>query len=146
MSPVRNRLFATIAAVVSHKDILLTRQIDYTIPITGILVKDAGIDLVNGLYPIDGHFEGAPKFTKELLWEGSRANIHLYKCKTIIRTRFWFISIPSDPSQPGTDRDLDFYSTREFAGEELVPPVSPSEWQERAQGQSPPPRLTFLFE
>ena len=51
------------------------------------------------------------KYCKIGMWNNENINFSLFRCKLSDETRRWYISIVPKNIQPGTNKDVDFYST-----------------------------------
>lgn len=72
-------------------------------------VHAAGVRAVNGTYCITGAVDSVARYTKEGIWKSRREVFSLYRCQLNDQSRKWFISIVPQNSEPGTDKDVDFY-------------------------------------
>lgn len=75
-----------------------------------IIVEGAGVHAVNGVYTRDGHLDNVGKYSKTEVWDNDEAIFSLFRCKLSDGTRRWYISIVPKGIQPGTNKDIDFYS------------------------------------
>jgi len=108
-----------------------------------IVVSGAGTDAVNGVYTRCANVATPfPIFVmKNGHWNGE--NVTFTLCTCVLRSGFrqWFISI-TDSEQPGTDRDVDFYTSARFNTMVTRPPTSG--WKTAANGVAPIPSLQFV--
>jgi len=112
---------------------------------TKVVVSGAGCTAVNGVYVRrDSAEDPAPMFLKEDgEWEDEDVVFTMHNCKMISTKWTWFISI-ADEEQPGTDRDVDFYSSPPSPTMLQSPPVS--HWKVKQHGQSPAPSFKFMYD
>ena len=109
-----------------------------------VIVKGAGTEDVNGVYEFDGYFEAGaseqvdtvtPKWCKCV----SGKRLTLYRCRVKDRNFTWYISILSE--KPGTNRDIDFYSSQKTQPA-TMPPVGG--WNMCKKAEKPPPKIQII--
>jgi hypothetical protein len=106
----------------------------------GVRVKGAGLDCANGIYVIDGTFDGDLKFAKRGIWRGKEEIFSLYRYKNQGSKR-WFISIVPVGSEPGTNDDIDFYCNDQSTQDTDYPPGQG--WVEREESAEPAPVIEY---
>eukprot|EP00567_Pseudictyota_dubia_P007508 CAMPEP_0197442408 /NCGR_PEP_ID=MMETSP1175-20131217/8425_1 /TAXON_ID=1003142 /ORGANISM="Triceratium dubium, Strain CCMP147" /LENGTH=3192 /DNA_ID=CAMNT_0042972873 /DNA_START=42 /DNA_END=9620 /DNA_ORIENTATION=- len=103
-----------------------------------IVVDGAGVSAVDGMYTRDGIFDHIPKYSKAGVWNNEEQIFSLFRCKLSDGTRRWYISIVPKGVQPGTNRDIDFYSAPIVTENSRYPPEN--KWTPaKSQGVGPPP-------
>uniref|UniRef100_A0A6U1NXZ7 Uncharacterized protein n=1 Tax=Cyclophora tenuis TaxID=216820 RepID=A0A6U1NXZ7_CYCTE len=112
--------------------------------LSSVVVADAGLSMVNGVYTRDGTHEGAPKFVQTVRWkkEGEITAITIYRCSVTNNTKHWYISIVPKGVCPGTNLDIDFYSAPMRVDNPTAPPVQG--WTRAEEGLHPPPTVLKL--
>ena len=71
--------------------------------------------------------------------DGSGKTLTLFRCTMRSHQKWWFLS-EADEEQPGTDKDIDYYSHKSKTHEESEPPCTG--WTTcRNSGVDPPPTL-----
>ena len=108
-----------------------------------VIVANAGLGLVNGVYRRDGSLEGVRKFTRHGEWKGSSEVFSLYLCEVSNKTKHWYISIAPAGRQPGTNADIDFYSAPMGHERPDFPPTHG--WTKAQDGAFPPPTITTVM-
>mmetsp|Transcript_6257 Transcript_6257/g.14120 ORF Transcript_6257/g.14120 Transcript_6257/m.14120 type:complete len:223 (-) Transcript_6257:79-747(-) len=105
-----------------------------------IVVANAGLPVINGVYHREGTFEHAGKYVKSGVWKGVNEEFSLFRCNVSNNTKHWYISIVPAGVQPGTNTDIDFYSAPVGGENPDYPPVSG--WTKANEGVNPPPVVT----
>eukprot|EP00511_Aplanochytrium_stocchinoi_P005056 CAMPEP_0204823222 /NCGR_PEP_ID=MMETSP1346-20131115/1308_1 /ASSEMBLY_ACC=CAM_ASM_000771 /TAXON_ID=215587 /ORGANISM="Aplanochytrium stocchinoi, Strain GSBS06" /LENGTH=671 /DNA_ID=CAMNT_0051949777 /DNA_START=112 /DNA_END=2127 /DNA_ORIENTATION=- len=109
-----------------------------------VIIEGAGSVSVNGTYEFDGYFEpGAsdqvdtvtPKWCK--VTDGVRFT--LYRCRVKDRNFTWYISNLSN--KPGTNRDVDYYSSQKNQPNPMPPLVG---WTVCKKALKPAPRIQIV--
>jgi len=100
-----------------------------------INVRGAGNGSVNGDYVREGMLDGVGKYVKKGVWEGLACTFSLFRCHVSNDTKHWYISIVPVGKKPGTNTDIDFYTSQ--ADGEF--PAS-SGWVAVGEGKEPCPR------
>ena len=106
-----------------------------------VIVANAGLGLVNGVYRRDGNFESAGKYARHGKWKGSAEVFSLFLCNVSNNTKHWYISIVPAGVQPGTNADIDFYSAPMSHERPDFPPTHG--WTKAQEGVHPPPTITI---
>jgi len=108
------------------------------------LVRNAGVDEVNGIYTSTFKLGEVPSYVKQAERPGDNT-FTLFRCTMKSKQKWWFISI-ADLEKPGTDKDIDYYQHKSTPDQENEPPVFG--WSTVAgahcRGIDPPPCLTRL--
>ena len=107
-----------------------------------IRVQNAGSAIVNGIYEIMGTHDRVKVYSKQIVWEGSRKTISLFRCRIRSYTKRWFLAIVPEGEVPGTNMDIDFYSAPLNSMNPNVPPGSG--WVIGDAGEPPFPTVTYL--
>jgi len=104
-----------------------------------IIVEGAGVAAVNGVYTRDGSLDKAGKYRNTGVWKNREVVFSLFRCKLSDGTRRWYISIVPKNIQPGTNKDIDFYSApTENELSDDAPPEN--RWTTaKGEGVDPPP-------
>jgi hypothetical protein len=113
--------------------------VDQFCDISKVIVSNAGNEEVNGNYMRDGICEGAHKFSKNGVFNGSDCTYSLFKCNVSNNTQHWYISVVPHGTLPGTSNDIDFYSASVTPECHIVPPSNG--WNKAAEGTHPPPSI-----
>ena len=106
-------------------------------------VSGAGTEFVNGLYEFDKEFIGSEfqyhYVVPDNASSGVGKKLTLFHCKTLDNSKWWYLS-EADPNEPGTTKDIDYYSCKIKPG--LILP-SLSGWAKLNEGAgiNPPPKL-----
>lgn len=107
-----------------------------------VIVKDAGVDAVNGIYSSDKTCDGVPKFTKASVSDGQNRVFTLFRCQLSDRSRRWYISVVPPNQKPGTNKDIDFYFCPATGHDNQVP--HGCTWQTSKDiGVDPPPTVEW---
>ena len=131
---------------------LIDASSDMRPPPKGFVVSDAGCTFVNGKYIYSGPLtedgfarpNGDIQYVRKIPQsiperDGGGKTLTLFRCTMRSHQKWWFLS-EADEEQPGTDKDIDYYSHKSKAHEESEPP--PSGWTTcRNSGVDPPPIL-----
>ena len=106
--------------------------------ISKVVVSNAGIGDVNGVYMQYGACNGVPKFSK---YGQNYVTYSLVKCYVANNTPHWYISVVPNRTAQGTSNDIDFYSApASFTPEsQLLPPADG--WVKANEGISPNPQI-----
>eukprot|EP00547_Thalassionema_nitzschioides_P005510 CAMPEP_0194205836 /NCGR_PEP_ID=MMETSP0156-20130528/5031_1 /TAXON_ID=33649 /ORGANISM="Thalassionema nitzschioides, Strain L26-B" /LENGTH=3092 /DNA_ID=CAMNT_0038932219 /DNA_START=10 /DNA_END=9288 /DNA_ORIENTATION=+ len=102
-----------------------------------IVVDGAGLDVINGVFERQGSFEGAGKFVKKGVWNGTEETFSMFRCNVSNNTKHWYISIVPKGVQPGTNTDIDFYSAPVSRHTPDLPPSAG--WTKANEGVPPCP-------
>mmetsp|Transcript_11016 Transcript_11016/g.20544 ORF Transcript_11016/g.20544 Transcript_11016/m.20544 type:complete len:365 (-) Transcript_11016:2089-3183(-) len=78
--------------------------------IRDVVVRGCGVPEINGVYTRAGSFDGVPKYSQSVRYNGRDEEFSLFRCRLTDNTRRWYISIVPMSSHPGTTRDIDFYA------------------------------------
>lgn len=115
-----------------------------------IIVRDAGVPVVCGLYRFAGTATAQGyadrgkeiKFVREIPAgeEGAGKKLTIFRCTLRSLQKWWFLS-EADAENPGTDRDTDYYKRKSDDENSACPP--PCGWITcpNAAGMDPPPKL-----
>jgi len=115
-------------------------QVDY-VNGTKVIVSGAGVKAINGIYTRSGSFDGVAKYQKNGIWKDKEETFSLFRCKLSDQSKRWYISIVPKNIQPGTNKDLDFYSAQ---GRNEFSEYPPEKWMTAmGEGIDPPPTLTW---
>ena len=107
-----------------------------------VIVSGAGIAAVNGMYTRNGSFDNVAKYYKTGVWKDREEVFSLFRCRLSDQTRRWYISIVPSNIQPGTNKDIDFYSAPALNDHCEYPPEKT--WTtSKSEGMDPPPVLTW---
>lgn len=107
-------------------------------------VQGAGLDVVNGVYKMNGRFDSVGKYTRMAPWQDQTHEFSLFRCNTSNGAKHWYISIVPLGVQPGTSTDIDFYSAHVSQQEPNYPPETG--WTAASEGKAPPPTVTMPYE
>lgn len=107
-----------------------------------ILVDQAGLQELNGVYEQAGNFEQAGRYEFKNTWNGKETTFTLFRCNVSNNTKHWFISIVPKDVQPGTNKDVDFYSAPVTEDDQGLPPKEG--WTKAAEGLLPPPSVHIV--
>ena len=77
-----------------------------------ILVENAGVPEVNGIYNFVQIFNESGFYGRTGTFQNKPVNYTLYKCSVQGGNYQWFLSITPAGSMPGTTQDVDFYSAQ----------------------------------
>ena len=130
---------------------------EYRPPPRAFCVSGAGNDIVNGMYVYvgatteNGYAKPGSKLKYELRFpdmanrvDGTvkQKTLTLFRCTMRSSQKRWFLS-EADETQPGTDKDVDYYQHKSKKHEESMPPLSGWTACKNAanQGIDPPPTL-----
>lgn len=102
-----------------------------------VIVRDAGVLEINGVYNYFDLRRGVGRYVKEGIWKGQKRVFFLYRHKN----HQWYISIIAEGSAPGSHLDIDFYSAHATDSEREKPPIE--EWKCSEDGINPPPTCVW---
>jgi len=116
-----------------------------------MIVSNAGINVVNGIYNYNGSFDGVAKYSKIGIWNDVRETFSLFRCRLTDHTKRWYVSIVPDKMLPGTNKDLDFYMANATNDLEELPPDSSTNWMTEMRypmgcGIDPPPTVRVVLQ
>merc|ERR1711871_926099 len=106
-----------------------------------VVVKGAGVSIVDGIYSFDGYFQQVPKYSLTVkLDDGPDGGIvtkkfTIFKCKLANGQSQWYLSI-LHPQSPGTDKDIDYYQVKSSSN---TPPED--NWKKCGKGVLPAPEI-----
>ena len=108
--------------------------------LTSYLVEGAGTSQVNGLYQVNGEFDGCNTY----VCRNGDQTYTLFRCKMPSGTRRWYISITPERGNPGTATDIDFYYIP-VQPNVMTPPLANWKiWTKNPNAGNPPPRLSVV--
>jgi len=113
---------------------------DSALDVGRVIVQNAGVKVVNGVYTRDGTFDNLAKYCKIGMWNNEDITFSLFRCKLSDETRRWYISIVPKNIQPGTNKDVDFYSAP-MENEHYDTPPENSWSTAKGEGIDPPPMV-----
>jgi len=102
-----------------------------------VIVRGAGLVVVDGVYHPAGTFDRVGKYMREGVWKDRKETFSLFRCHVSDNTKRWYISIVPKNVQPGTNTDIDFYSAPVVEEQSQFPPSKG--WTKAGEGADPPP-------
>jgi len=107
-----------------------------------ILVKNAGLPAVNGVYVQAGWFRGSPWYSMPGIYKNQLCTFSVCLCKTSDTQSRWFIAMSPEGETLGTDADTDFYISPVTENCDLRPPSV--FWKTTLDGIDPPPEIVVF--
>lgn len=107
-------------------------KVNDPVPVCAIEIQNAGSEIINGVYTLDGKHNEVNKYSRSVYWDGNSARASLYRHTG----NSWFLSIHPLNESPGTAEDVDFYRSE---GDDEIPPVNG--WDTFRKGQEPLPQF-----
>ena len=83
---------------------------DSALDLGRVVVQNDGVKFVNGFYTLDGIFDNLAKYCNIGILNNEDITFSLFRCKLSDETRRWYISIVPKDTQPGKNKDVEFYS------------------------------------